>query len=283
MAMSILETSDPTAERNRTRSGGELLAQMGAPLDPAAYDWSAATRTPLRAEEEFQLVYAAHVEWATEGTFESLDISTDPVVGEFLQVWLAQEVVHAELLTRFLSERGREVEPLHRRPEHRRGARRGRQLNRVAHRLIGDDFFGVHMMWGAVNELCTLRFYRLIRRNTDNELLREILRDVIAQESLHYAFYLAQARERLEGNPRAQRIVRFALEHLWSLVGVGLRSREDADRLLVGLLVDEAEQVRQIDASIRRMPGLERLELLARSVERARRSRPLAPVARPQG
>src|SRR4051812_34213922 len=98
-----------------------LLAEMGTPLDPNRYDWSAARPGALSSEEVFQLTYAAQVEWATEGTFASLDISRDPVIRRFLRVWLAQEVVHAQLLARLLAGCGVEVPPVHRERQHVRG------------------------------------------------------------------------------------------------------------------------------------------------------------------
>jgi hypothetical protein len=248
----------------------QLLADMGGPLDPTLYDWSTAGVGALTDEECFQLTYAAQVEWGTEGTFASLDISRDPVVRRFLRVWLAQEVVHAELLARFLAARGIDVPPVHREARHRRGAQRGRLLNQLARLAVGDDFFAVHMAWGAVNELTTLRFYSVLRSTSSNELLRAILRDVIAQEALHYAFYRRVAIERLEGNPRGQRIVRWVLQHLWSPVGLGLRTRADAERLMLGLFADRPDQVAQMDGQINRIPGLAGLDLVRRTLTDAR-------------
>ena len=65
------------------------------------------------------------MEWGTEGTFASLDVSDDPLVGRFLGIWLEQEVVHAQLLARFLATQGEPVAPLHRTRSQRFAARRG--------------------------------------------------------------------------------------------------------------------------------------------------------------
>jgi hypothetical protein len=240
----------------------DLLERMGSPLHVGEYEWSKASLQPLTYDEVFQLTYAAQVEWGTQGTFESLDISRDPIIRRFLRIWLRQEEVHADLLVRFLDARGVAVGPLHQQSRHRRGARRGRILNQLAHGLVGNDFFAVHMAWGAVNELTTLRFYQQIRARTENTLLAQLLRDIIAQEALHYRFYQASAHNRLIDNTRAQRIVRFALTHLWSPVGVGLRSRSDAHYLLQSLFADEPETIRRMDATICSLPGLESLQLL---------------------
>jgi hypothetical protein len=247
-----------------------LLADMGRPLDPAAYAWDQATAQPLRDDEVFQLTYASQVEWGTEGTFLSLDISDDPIVRRFLRIWLEQEIVHAELLARLLAEVGAPVEVVHRSPRQQRAARRGRVTNSLARRVVGDDFFAVHMVWGAINELMTLRFYGLIRSRTEHELLRTLLRDVMAQETNHYGFYRNVAIRRLTDNPRGQRIVRWVLQHLWSPVGSGLRSRADVDRLFLDLLDDRTEVVDQIDAQVGRIPGLAGLDLTHRTVDGAR-------------
>ena len=243
-----------------------LLAEMGEPLDPARYDWRDAGGV-LTDEEVFQLTYAAQVEWGTEGTFASLNISRDPMVRDFLQVWLDQEVAHANLLARVLAQRGVAVDPIHRAPKHRRGAARGKLLNQLARFGVGDDFFAVHMSWGAINELTTIRFYSVMRAKTSSELLRTVLRDMMAQEALHYSFYRNVAIRRLADNPRGQRIVRWVLQHLWSPVGVGLRTRADVDRLMHGLFADRPDQVAQMDGQINRIPGLADLDLVRRTLE----------------
>ena len=239
-----------------------LLDELGEPLDPSKYDWSLATDYKLRDDEVFQLTYAAQVEWATEGTFSSLNITRDPLVRRFLRIWLKQEIVHANLLARLLEENGVEVPALHRTPKQRRAAWRGKQVNRLARLFVCNDFFGVHMTWGAVNELTTLRFYGIIRDRSQHPLLKEILRDVMAQEALHYSFYKRAAVDRLRDNPRGQRVVRFAMRKLWSIVGTGLRSQEDADRLVCEMFELEPARVSVIDGAIERIPGMEDAHLL---------------------
>lgn len=269
---------DPSSDV-ATAGGGRLerlLDRMGDPLDPSDYDWAHADEVRLGDEEVFQLRYAAQVEWGTEGTFASLDTSPDPVVSRFLRTWLDQEVVHAELLVRLLEAQGHQVDAAHRAPAQRRAARRGRAINLVARKLLGDDFSALHMAWGAVNELTTLRFYGLIRERTASPVLAAVLRDVMAQEALHHAFYHRAAVELLRGNPRGQRIVGWALRHLWSPVGVGLRSRADADRLVLGLLAHEPVTVARIDAAIGTIPGLEHLGLIDGCVRDAAGSRECA-------
>ena len=106
---------------------------MGAPLTVDSYDWTRAPTQSLRAEEVFQLTYAAQVEWATEGTFASLDITENPEVKRFLRIWLAQEVVHGRLLAVPRSMRVHGTAPSrHTAPTVRRGAVAGSTGSRTA-------------------------------------------------------------------------------------------------------------------------------------------------------
>jgi hypothetical protein len=253
----------------KRRSPQELLDQMGDPLDPEVYDWASATDQPLTESELYVLHYAAHVEWGTENTFASLDTARDPVVKRFLRIWLEQEVVHANMLARLLNQFGMTVEPIHRTRRQRCAAWRGMCINQVARRIIGDDFTALHMTWGAVNELTTQRFYGVIRSSTKNVLLQTLLRDIMSQEAMHYHFYRTVAAERLANRPRAQRIVRWAMTHLWTPVGVGLRSREDADRVVTTLLAERPDVISQIDSQLNRIPGLHGVDLARGCVEHA--------------
>jgi len=254
---------------DRVKTPEAALDAMGGVLDLRAYDWAQAADAPLRADEIEWLTYATQVEWGTEHYFAVLDISRDPLVHRFLRVWLEQEVVHADLLRRLLAAHAVEVGPVHEARSKRLARWRGKQINRAARRVIGDDFFAVHMAWGAVNELSTQRFYGVIRSRTSNPGLRDILRDIMGQEALHYAFYRNVAIRRLTGNPRAQRIVRWALDKLWAPVGVGLKTRRDAHRIIAGILGNSPEVADQMDAQIDRMPGLRGLGLARRTLDRA--------------
>lgn len=50
---------------------------------------------------------------------------------------------------------------------------------------------------------------------------------------------------------------------------VGLHSRADVDRLMVGLFADRPDQVGQMDSQINRIPGLTDLDLIRRTLETA--------------
>lgn len=257
----------PVEALDRLPDPEALLDDLGDRLDPAAYDLDAVDPDLLTDEEVFCLAYAAEVEWGTEGTFASLDITDDPVVKRFLAVWLDQEVVHAELLGRIVARTGARAEPRHRTLRQRFAARRGRWLNLLLRRVFGDDFFALHMTWGAVNELSTLRFYGVLRRRAADPVVRQVLRDVMAQEAAHYAFYRAVAMRRLAASERARRLVRFALTKVWRPVGSGLRRSDDVRRISQ-VLLDEPRVVRQMDAQIDRLPGMGGLDLFRTQLAR---------------
>jgi hypothetical protein len=134
------------------------------------------------------------------------------------------------------------------------------------------DFVALHMTWGAINELTTLTgYYQLIRRS-EHPVLHEMLRRVIQDERRHFAFYRAQAKARLEGNPRAGRLVRAALKAFWTPVGAGVKGDEEVDALALYLFGDAPEgraAIREIDATVAELPGLEGLTLLEDVLDRA--------------
>ncbi len=157
----------------------------------------------------------------------------------------------------------------------------GQQLHLVP-TMIGSalfrDFIGLHMTWGAINELTTLTGYHALIRRSEHPVLDQMLRRVIQDERRHFAFYRAQGRARLAAAPRrTRRLVRWVFENFWTPVGAGVKSVEEVDALLLYLFgYDERgrEMLREIDDTISEIPGLEGLGLLERELDRAlKRSR----------
>jgi hypothetical protein len=120
------------------------------------------------------------------------------------------------------------------------------------------DFVAIHMTWGAVNELTTLTAYHRMIAQTDNAALTQVLRAIIKQERRHFAFYRAQARERLAASRRARRLVRWSLDHLWAPVGTGIRPQEETDFVVSSLFGDRDGVValKEMDETIAELPGL---------------------------
>ena len=100
-----------------------------------------------------------------------------------------------------------------------------------------------------------------------------MLRRVIQDERRHFAFYRAQAKARLTRAPRRTRkVVRWMLETLWTPVGAGAKSEEEVDSLILYLFGDSPEGlegVREVDAMVHELPGLEGLTLAEDYLEAA--------------
>jgi rubrerythrin len=232
----------------------------------------------------------------------------DPHITAFLACWVYEELWHGEAFSDFLRHYGIEVPaesklpdgstPLPTRP--RRTAQLREQMG-VGHKLamvpslIGSslmpDFVALHMTWGAINELSTLTgYYQLIRR-CEHPVLHTMLGRIIQDERRHFAFYRAQAKARLTGTRRAQLLVRLMLRNFWTPVGAGVKCDEEVDALTLYLFGDSPEgreAIREIDATIGELPGMDGMGLLESVLDTAiarTRERPgwagAAPLAAP--
>ena len=223
--------------------------------------------------------------------------ANDPQITAFLSCWVYEELWHGEAFSDFLRAYGIEVPaepklPDGSTPMPTRGTRtaRFREQMGVGHQLsllptmLGSilfrDFIALHMTWGAINELTTLTGYQALIRRSDHPVLHEMLGRVIQDERRHFAFYRAQGKARLARAPRrVRRIVRFVFENFWTPVGAGVKSQEEVDALVLYLFGWDDEgrgMVREIDATVQDIPGLEGLTLLEdvldAALERERRN-----------
>jgi rubrerythrin len=193
----------------------------------------------------------------------------DPEVTAFLSLWVYEEFWHGEALGRFLAAAGQRFTAA-RTMQIRRAARAGKALANGVKSLAGKllpDFIPLHMTWGAMNELTTLNGYRRLITDSQHPVLRELLGRIIKDERRHYAFYFNQARVRLEGNARAQRLVRWALDRFWTPVGTGVRPRVETDFVIAHLFGgDEGNSaVRAMEDDLSKLPGLHGMRLLTRA------------------
>jgi hypothetical protein len=214
--------------------------------------------------------------------------ANDPQITAFLSCWVYEELWHGEAFSDFLRAYGIEVPAEPKLPDGttpmptrvKRTAKIREQLG-VGHKmamiptaigsLMTKDFIAIHMTWGAINELSTLTGYHALIRHSSHPVLHQMLRRVIQDERRHFAFYRAQAKARMEGNPRAGKMVRWVLEHLWTPVGAGVKSDEEVDALALYLFSDDEgrEQLREIDRTIAELPGLEGLTLMEAALDAA--------------
>ena len=265
-------------------------------VDLTHVDWSRADDFPVSAAEARCLAYMMDIESHTVVYLRDLLATRailEPDVTAFLSCWVYEELWHGEAFSRFLGEAGFAFAPdrelvsaasaypskVGRNAWIRQRLGGSRHLSHLATMLgsaLVDEFVAVHMTWGAVNELSTLSGYHALIQQTEHPILIEILQAVIKDERRHFAFYRAQAALRLARSPRARKVTRWAMEHLWAPVGTGVRPQEETDFVIVSLFGgdDGAGRMAQMDATIRGLPGFEDASLLAGARQAALRRMP---------
>src|SRR5919199_170200 len=263
-------------------------------LDLSQLDWHDIPNHPLSDGDVMCVHYMMDIETHTVIYLRDLlatRAAKDPHVTAFLACWVYEELWHGEAFSDFLRGSGLEVPAEPRLPDGRRPlptrparTKRLREQMGVGHQLfvipsmlgslVMRDFVALHMTWGAINELTTLTGYHMLRRRCDHPVLHQLLQRVIQDERRHFAFYRAQAKARLTGNPRAGRLVRWALKAFWTPVGAGVKTDEEVDALTLYLFGDAPEgraAIREIDETIAALPGLQGLTLLEDVLDRALR------------
>ena len=148
---------------------------------------------------------------------------------------------------------------------------------------VVDDFVALHMTWGAANELSTLTSYHRLIAKTQHPELVNLLNAIIKDERRHFAFYRAQARLRLARSAWARRLTRWAMEHLWAIVGTGVRPQSETDFIVLHLFgtgTAAAPRSRWI-ARWRSSPGWGDPRSSGTPATRRGGGRPRSPIARP--
>ncbi|HLM27373.1 MAG TPA: ferritin-like domain-containing protein [Thermoleophilaceae bacterium] len=262
-------------------------------LDLSELSWEDIPKHPLADGDVMSMHYMLDIETHTVIYLRDLlatRAANDPQITAFLACWAYEELWHGEAFSDFLRAYGIEVPaepkfpdgstPMPTRAKRTHGLRGdlgvGQQLHLVP-TMVGSalfrDFIGLHMTWGAINELTTLTGYHALIRRSEHPVLEQMLRRVIQDERRHFAFYRAQGRARLEAAPRrTRRLVRRVFENFWTPVGAGVKSAEEVDSLLLYLFgYDQRgrEMLREIDETVSEIPGLEGLRLLERELDRA--------------
>jgi rubrerythrin len=245
-------------------------------LDLDGIDFDSVPDYPLSREEIRCLTYMMDIETHTVIYLRDLlttPAAYDPDVTAFLSLWVYEEFWHGEALGRFLQAAGERFAPD--RPAAIRRAAGVRDvlgtIGKMTAARVLPDFVAVHMTWGAMNELSTLHGYHRVIAKTRHPILVQLLTRIIKDERRHYAFYYNQARARLDGNPRAQKLVHWALNRLWAPVGTGVRPQAETDFVILALFGDEdgAAAVAEMEAELSKLPGLSGMRLLRRAMARA--------------
>jgi rubrerythrin len=272
-------------------------------VDLSGVDWERVGDHPLSEAEARCLAYMMDIESHTAIFLRDLlatRAAFDPDVTAFLSCWVYEELWHGEAFSRFLGEAGYELAPDRERVDagsaypsrearnawiRRKLGSKGylSHLGTLAGSALMKDFVAVHMTWGAANELSTLTSYHRLIDRTEHPQVVNLLDAIIKDERRHFAFYRSQARRRLAASRRTRRVTRWAMDHLWSIVGTGVRPQEETDFVVLHLFGDDAglEAATEMDATIGELPGLEGSTIFRRArtaaAGRAQRISPHAP------
>jgi rubrerythrin len=255
------------------------VSRSGA-LDVSDIAWDDVRRYPLPAEAIRTLRYMQDIESHTIVYLRSLLATRaidDPEVATFLACWFYEETSHGRALARFLEAAGADV--VQRTRSHAPLAARIEASATSALARAWPDFVGVHMTWGAINELTTLTGYRRLMAVAPHPVLTELLGRIVRDESRHFFFYYRQAARRLS-SPSAARVTRFLVDRFWAPVGTGVQP-PDETRFLAAYLFSGAEgreAGRKVDEHIRRLPGFADVALLEAWIDREVAVERAAPV-----
>lgn len=246
-------------------------------LDVSGIDWDDVPNHPLREDEIQILTYFMDVESNTIVYLKEL-LSTPairvPEIQAFLSCWAYEEFFHGFALKQFLRSYGVPVDD-------NRTAEVAGSKSLVHHlrtigqtvlaKLAGVRFIGVHMAWGAVNELATAEGYLRIIQKTNHPILKELLTRIMRDERRHYAFYYREAGERL-ADPKTAWMTSTLIRRFFEPVGADIRSLDDVDAVALMLFDDEEGMavVRSVDSRIGALPGLEGFRGLEDSLQRSR-------------
>ena len=261
-------------------------------VDLSGVAWDRVGDHPLSEPEARCLAYMMDIETHTSIYLRDLlatPAAYEPDVTAFLSCWVYEELWHGEAFSRFLGEAGWELAPDLERvgSDSRYPSRAARnlwirrrlggrgQLNHVGTMLgsaVMDDFVSLHMTWGAANELSTLTSYHRLIAKTDHPELINLLNAIIKDERRHFAFYRAQARMRLARSVWARRLTRWAMDHLWAIVGTGVRPQSETDFVVVHLFGDEegGSVALDMDRTMAELPGMGGCSIFRRARDDAR-------------
>ena len=200
-------------------------------LDLEGIDFEAVPRYPFTPEEIRVLTYMMDIETHTIIYLRDLlttPAAYDPEITAFLSLWAYEEFWHGEALSRFLQAAGERFSP-DRPGEIRRAMGRrdvaGTIAKMSAARAV-PDFVAVHMTWGAINELGTLHGYRRV-------IAAPAIRSwpscsgASSRTNAGTTPSTTTRPARLDGNARAQRLVRWTLGRFWQPVGSGVRPQAE--------------------------------------------------------
>jgi Mn-containing catalase len=210
------------------------------------------------------LLYMRDVETLTDMYYRELrrtPTGRDPVISKFMERWGTEELVHGEILNRFLHEAGVEVDESWQ-AQVQRAVSSFYTVNAFfissITNLVGSKFTATHMTFGAIHEMTTAQGYRRLAEMANHPVLSMILKAIIREESAHTQFYWSVARLELQHSEFARKVARFAIQHFWNPVGQGSKPKEQTEYTVSTLFGDESglEKLdKTITKRVQQLPG----------------------------
>ncbi|WBU37052.1 ferritin-like domain-containing protein [Homoserinibacter sp. YIM 151385] len=242
----------------------------------ADLDFDEFDRDPLPESTLRTLRYMCDIEYHTVCYMRDMLTTpshNEPEVGAFMTMWNREEFWHGEALAAVLDRHGITVDFDQLKATRLKLGWKDRLdpiKQSLMGKLVGMDFVAVHMAWGAANEWSANAAYHRLAAMESHPTLSPLLKRIAQQETKHVAFYASQARDRLAKSKKARVIARFALNNAWGPVGSGVMDDDEVTHVMGHLFAgpEGRKLIRDIDAHIAKLPGLDGLTIVENSLEK---------------
>jgi rubrerythrin len=238
--------------------------------------WNEIKDHPLNPAFVPVLLYMRDVESFTEVYYQELlrtPTCKNPYIRKFMDRWSVEENEHANLLNRFLNEAGITTSENwwnEAKASIPRSYTIENYIGSMIIKIFGKHVSGVHMVWGAINEMTTLQGYRRLWKLAGHPVLEQLLRAIAQEESIHSNFYWQVARLRLEGSDFTRKLSRFMVDKFWTPVGQGTKPQRDTD-YVIATLFKGANGVKIFEKNVgqrmERLPGFRGLKVVTERVK----------------
>jgi hypothetical protein len=241
----------------------DRFTQTSEALEWGDLDLDEFDRNPLDADTLRLLRYMCDVEFHTVCYLRDMLVTPshrDEDVATFMTFWNREEFWHGEALAAVLGKHGITVDYDQLKATRLKVGWRDK-LDPIKQSLLGNivgaDFVATHMTWGAANEYSAAAAYQRLAATVDHPVLSPLLKRIAQQETRHIAFYVSQARTRLEKSAIARKLTRFALSNFWGPVGSGVMDEAEVQHMMTIFSGPEGRrEIMKIDDHISRLPGL---------------------------
>lgn len=221
------------------------------------------------------ITYMRDVEQFTDIYYQQLlrsPTGKDPTIRRFMDRWAHEEVLHAELLNRFLEEAGIPSDPHWAEKAINKIPLSYHVMSRIQSLItnsFGKAFSAVHMTWGAINEYSTMTGYNRLVQLAKHPVLHFILKGIIKEEGRHSFFYWSIARLKLKTSRFRQELSTFIVDKFWGPVGSGAKPENDVNNVITTLFKGkEGVQVmdQMVNRKIEELPGFQGLKTITNRV-----------------